>query len=361
MKKLFVWIIVAVMIALVVSCFIFLRKSDERSFTYEETVDLLKKGELISETNYVEKTNVYTVDPALRKTAVFEQAKYLKDNYYYMISIYQNEIQEYYYNKESNISYSVNTVDKTVNCTRNALYSIEKFQDYEGFKLLLESYQSASGKNPFRFHKFVNIDNKECVLVSLSCQYPDRYEREYYYIDKATGWVVRSESWLGTNEASMIKTREAIYERSYNTADDGMVQKFDISNYSGYVYYDVDMSKVDSVFDYAFDKVTISVKEDTITNKSVDVIFNTNGINEEDTIIRSYRLLKKEEGEYREISDSTVIISKDEELPITPELHIDFSEKYGELEAGQYDLVITIEKKGESNIKADLVTPFIVK
>ena len=121
------------------------------------------------------------------------------------------------------------------------------------------------------------------------------------------------------------------------------------------------MSKVDSVFDYAFDKVTISVKEDTITNKSVDVIFNTNGINEEDTIIRSYRLLKKEEGEYREISDSTVIISKDEELPITPELHIDFSEKYGELEAGQYDLVITIEKKGESNIKADLVTPFIVK
>ena len=361
MKKIFVWIIVAVMVALVVSCFIFLRKSDERTFTYEETIDLLKKGELISESNYVEKTNVYTVDPALRKTSTFEQAKYFKDNYYYMISVYDGEIQEYYYNKESNISYSIDTVNKTVNCIRNDIYSIEKFKDYEEFSINLDSCTTAGEKNPFRFHRFVDVDGKECVLVSLSCQYADRYQRTYYYIERETGWIVRSEEWLGTKESTIIKTRETVRERSYNTADDGMVQKFDISNYSGYVYYDVDMSKIDSVFDYAFDKITISVKEDTITNKSVDVIFNTNGVSEEDTIIRSYRLLKKEDGEYKELDNSTVVISKDEELPLTPEFHIDFTEKYGELEPGQYDLVITIERKGESNIKADLVTPFIVK
>ena len=251
MKKIFIWIIIAVMVALVVSIFFNVKRNDEKTYTLEETIDLLNKGTYIKGSNYSEKTVVYSVDPALRKTKLYEQAKYLKDNYFYMISTYGAESQEYYYNKESNVSYQ--NVNKTIDCVRNDIYNIEKFGDYDEFNMYLTTYKDSGQSNPFKFHSSVNLDGVDCIKVSLSCKFEDRYQREYFYIDKETGWILNIEEWLGTSESTLVKTKEMVYTRSYDTVEDSMVPKFNISEYSGYVYYDVDLSKVNSVFDYSFD------------------------------------------------------------------------------------------------------------
>lgn len=185
-----------------------------------------------------------------------------KDNIYIQRKTYSGDLDEctscYDYYKKDNMSYIIqeNNINKyetffdgetskeiSVSHNENKIFSfnIENNDDIdlafkETFFILVEQHGLYEHRGNYKFHGKETINGKKCIKVSLTDNYENEIDVNYFYIDLETNFIVKYESYSGKNKKELQRNHAETVEYNFNTVTDDQVLKFDINNYPDYEY-----------------------------------------------------------------------------------------------------------------------------
>lgn len=206
---------------------------------------------------------IYTLDKVsymlnsatIPKNVYIHEYFYISDCTTYM-DIYVKDNTEYYYQKT--ISNNPNIDD----------YNIDMIGIYEGTKditisntdkkISVHNIENNSSilKNPYKNSFFISVEQhglyehlgiykycgkgkvngKKCIKVSMTDNYEDKINIDYYYIDLETNLILKEESYSGYDIKQLELNRINIYEYYFNSVTDSDIPEFDIKNYPDYEY-----------------------------------------------------------------------------------------------------------------------------
>lgn len=114
-----------------------------------------------------------------------------------------------------------------------------------------------------------------------------------------------------------------------------------------------------NIFNKGVQDITMTIKEGTLTKTSATVVIKDN--NKEHSYGEGYRIEKKENWKWQHVKQiGTYYINMAALSTVTGELkfNLDWSERYGELENGEYRIVKTLDTAGG---KLELYAEFVIE
>lgn len=106
----------------------------------------------------------------------------------------------------------------------------------ETFFIAVEQHGLYEHRGNYKFHGIETINGNKCIKVSLTDNYENEIDVNYFYIDLETNFIIKKESYSGKNKKELKRNYAETVEYNFNTVTDDQVLKFDINNYPDYEY-----------------------------------------------------------------------------------------------------------------------------
>lgn len=226
-KKLILIIIIALLIIIALAFYIY-----KNSIYSLEKVESLLNAEKEATNLHIKSEYLYEEGEEERIAYVDE---YIKDNIIYAVTknYLSQVLAETLANMENSELITILHSEKVI--TSNIISENENASELHGN----ETFFILVGKNAkYKCHGKEDINEKKCLKVSLTMEYSDKIEKNYFYINLEDNYIVKHEIYEESNENELEKIYDVMYSYSYNTVTDNDILNFDISNYPDYEYFE---------------------------------------------------------------------------------------------------------------------------
>lgn len=201
-------------------------------YSLEKVSSMLNSAEIPNKNNIHIQTKNYS---ATSDEVVSYSDYYEKDNTFY-------RRQEDNINKYETFYDSNNSKEIVISHNEKKIFSFTTENNNiglafkESFFILVEQHGLYEHRGNYKFHGIETINGNKCIKVSLTDNYENEIDVNYFYIDLETNFIVKKESYSGKNKKELKRYYAETVEYNFNTVTDDQVLKFDINNYPDYEY-----------------------------------------------------------------------------------------------------------------------------
>lgn len=211
MKKIFIFLLVIFIIIAVIYTY------QQKSYSLEKVIDLVNSNNVLPENIHIEKIT-YENEAEIANFNV-----YVKDNWIY--SIQNDNSAESLTNILTNEEILIIHSDKKIFSHKN-----------DTVKSSLIPLINHNKNSIYKFCGREEIDEKDCIKISLTTKYEDKIEIEHYYIELENNYIIKHESLEGRNIDEIKNKYTETYTYSFNTVTDDNILEFNKDNYPDYQY-----------------------------------------------------------------------------------------------------------------------------
>lgn len=233
MKKIKIFLILFVLIIILILYFIVLPKC---IYTLDKVSSMLNSA-TIPENVYIHSYS-YTSDYTSYRDI------YVKDNieYHYDKAISNNSnIDDYNIDTisiyDGTKTISISNIDKTIFVFNNTYnVSVLETLSKNSFFTAIEQHGLYEHCGIYKYCRKETVNGKKCIKVSMTDNYDNKINVDYYYIDLETNLILKQEAYSGNNIDELELGRIDTYEYYFNSVTDDDILEFDINDYSDYKY-----------------------------------------------------------------------------------------------------------------------------
>lgn len=214
MKKIFIFLLVIFIIIAVIYTY------QQKSYSLEEVIDLVNSNNVLPENIHIEKIT-YANEEEIANFNV-----YVKDNWIYSV---QNDSND-------------NCAESLTNILTHEeiliIHSDKKIFSHKNDTVKTSLIPSInSNKNAiYKFYGKEAIDGKKCIKFSLTSEYADKIEMDYYYIELENNHIIKHEFYDGSKIDELENKYTETYTYNFNTVTDDDILEFNKDNYPDYQY-----------------------------------------------------------------------------------------------------------------------------
>lgn len=222
-KKLVIFIFLIILILSIILSFSILFICPRIKYSLQNVQNLLISQKDMS--------NIYINKETIQNDKIIYDNEYVKDGFIYNVSkdSFQQTLCESFYNPDTNEKIVVLN-------NENKILMSKSFEDM----ILSEASNFINLSQNSNYHyKYIgkeNINGNKCLKVSLTNSLEDKISIDYYYIDLESKYIIKNESYEGSDLNNLEKTLETNYTYINDVVVDADIYKFDTNNYINFEY-----------------------------------------------------------------------------------------------------------------------------
>lgn len=201
-------------------------------FSYENVKQMLLSQES-NFTNLHNKVEMYSGEDEL----IGYYDIFIKDHltYTYQLDIATNESSEIFENRNDDTYITVINPRKRIIATTIPIY---ESKNSDGFFDKANQHENDETLGVFKYLGMETVNEKDCLKVSLTNNYPEYQDVDIYYIDLETNLIIKNEFYSSKDQEELVKKHVEVNIYEFNTVTDEQVKLFDLDNYPEYSYRD---------------------------------------------------------------------------------------------------------------------------